>query len=37
VVTVAGTVANQDQLKKIQPLGMEIKGVQSVIVKAVVK
>jgi hyperosmotically inducible periplasmic protein len=37
VVTVAGTVSNQDQLNKIQPLGMEIKGVQSVMVKAVVK
>jgi len=36
VVTVAGTVSNQDQLNKIQPLGMEIKGVQSVTVKAVV-
>lgn len=37
VVTVAGTVPNQDQLAKIQTLGMEIKGVQSVMVKAVVK
>ncbi len=37
VVTVAGTVPNQDQLAKIQTLGMEIKGVQSVNVKAVVK
>lgn len=37
VVTVAGTVSNQDQLNKIQTLGMEIKGVQSVVVKAVVK
>lgn len=37
IVTVAGTVANQDQLNKIQTLGMEIKGVQSIVVKAAVK
>ncbi len=37
VVTVAGTVSTQDQIAKIQPLAMEIKGVTSVMVKAVVK
>jgi len=36
VVTVAGTVSNADQLSKIQKLGMEIKGVKSVNVTAVV-
>ena len=36
VVTVTGTVPNQDQLSKIQKLGMEIKGVKSITVKAVV-
>lgn len=35
-VTVSGVVETQEQLDKIQPLAMEIKGVQSVIVKAVV-
>ena len=35
-VTVAGTVANKAQLDKIKPLAMEIKGVKTVIVKAVV-
>ncbi len=35
VVTVAGTVPTQDQIAKIQPLAMEIKGVKSVMVKAV--
>lgn len=33
VVTVSGVVKNQDQLNKIKPLAMEIKGVKSVIVK----
>ena len=37
VVTVSGTVPNQDQIAKIQPLAMEIKGVQSVSVKATFK
>lgn len=36
VVTVSGTVPNQDQIDKIQRLGMEIKGVKSVTVKVVV-
>ena len=36
VVTVSGTVPNQDQISKIERLGMEIKGVKSVTVKAVV-
>lgn len=36
-VTVSGTVGNQDQLSKIEPLAMEIEGVRSVVVKAVVK
>jgi hyperosmotically inducible periplasmic protein len=36
VVTVSGTVPNQDQVSKIEKLGMEIKGVKSVTVKAVV-
>jgi hyperosmotically inducible periplasmic protein len=36
VVTVTGTVPNQDQVAKIQKLGMEIKGVKSVNVKVVV-
>lgn len=35
-VTVSGTVSNQDQLGKIEKLGMEIKGVKSVTVKVVV-
>jgi osmotically-inducible protein OsmY len=35
-VTVNGTVKNQDQLKKIQPLAQEIKGVKSVVNKVVV-
>lgn len=35
-VTVSGTVANKAQLDKIKPLAMEIKGVKTVIVKAVV-
>jgi hyperosmotically inducible periplasmic protein len=35
-VTVSGVVAKQEQLDKIKPLAMEIKGVSSVIVKAVV-
>jgi len=37
VVTVAGTVPTQDQIAKIQPLAMEIKGVKSVMVKAAVR
>jgi hyperosmotically inducible periplasmic protein len=36
-VTVSGVVATQKDLDKIQPLAMEIKGVHSVTVKAVVK
>jgi hyperosmotically inducible periplasmic protein len=36
-VTISGTVAKQDQLAKIQPLAMQIKGVKSAIVKATVK
>jgi osmotically-inducible protein OsmY len=36
VVTVSGVVKKQNDLDKIRPLAMEIKGVQSVIVKAVV-
>ncbi|MGJ5627776.1 BON domain-containing protein [Nostoc sp. CALU 1950] len=35
-VTVAGTVNNQEQLAKIEPLSKEIKGVKNVVVKAVV-
>lgn len=35
-VTVSGVVTNQQQLDKIKPLAMEIKGVKSVMVKAVV-
>jgi len=37
VVTVAGTVPTQDQIAKIQPLAMEIKGVKSVMVEAAVR
>lgn len=36
VVTVAGTVPNQQDLAKIAPLAQEIKGVKSVNVKAIV-
>jgi osmotically-inducible protein OsmY len=36
-VTVSGVVSNQEQLDKIKPLAMEIKGVRSVVVKAVIK
>jgi len=35
-VTVSGTVNNPDQLSKIQPLAKEIKGVNDVIVNAVI-
>jgi osmotically-inducible protein OsmY len=35
-VTVNGTVKNQDQLNKIQPLAQQIKGVKSVVNKVVV-
>ncbi|MDP5339272.1 MAG: BON domain-containing protein [Nodularia sp. (in: cyanobacteria)] len=35
-VTVSGTVNNQDQLSKIEPLAQEINGVNNVIVNAVV-
>ncbi len=35
-VTVAGAVKTQEQLNKIKPLAMEIKGVRSVMVKATV-
>jgi hyperosmotically inducible periplasmic protein len=34
-ITVSGVVTNKDQLDKIKPLAMEIKGVSSVTVKAV--
>ncbi|MBE9105365.1 BON domain-containing protein [Nostoc cf. edaphicum LEGE 07299] len=36
VVTVAGTVTNQQELAKIEKLAKEIKGVNSVVVKATV-
>lgn len=36
VVTVGGTVQNQQDLAKIDPLAKEIKGVKSVVVKATV-
>lgn len=36
-VTVSGVVSNQEQLNQIKPLAMEIKGVRSVVVKAVVQ
>jgi osmotically-inducible protein OsmY len=36
VVTVGGTVNNQDQLNKIEPLAKEIRGVTQVVVKAAV-
>ncbi len=35
-VTVSGTVRNQEQLGKIEPLAREIKGVNNVVVKAIV-
>jgi hyperosmotically inducible periplasmic protein len=35
-VTVSGTVKTQEQLDKIKPLAMEIKGVESVMVKAAI-
>lgn len=35
-VTIAGTVSNQSQLAKIEPLAMQIKGVKSVVNKAAV-
>jgi osmotically-inducible protein OsmY len=35
-VTVSGTVNNQEQLAKIEPLAKEIKGVKNVIVKATI-
>lgn len=35
-VTVSGTVNNQDQLDKIEPLAKEISGVRNVIVEAIV-
>jgi hyperosmotically inducible periplasmic protein len=35
-ITVSGVVTTQEQLDKIKPLAMEIKGVNSVMVKAVV-
>jgi osmotically-inducible protein OsmY len=35
-VTVGGTVINQQQLAKIEPLSKEIKGVKNVVVKATV-
>ncbi|BAZ66430.1 transport-associated protein [Fischerella sp. NIES-4106] len=36
VITVSGTVTNQQELAKIEPLAKEIKGVKAVNVKAVV-
>ncbi|MFN6561828.1 MAG: BON domain-containing protein [Nostoc sp. ChiSLP01] len=36
IVTVGGTVPNQDQIAKIERLSKEIKGVKSVVVKATV-
>ena len=36
-VTVSGMVSNQEQLDQITPLAMEIKGVSTVVVKAVIK
>ncbi len=36
-ITVSGTVINQDQLNKIEPLAKEIKGVKSVTNKAIIK
>jgi hyperosmotically inducible periplasmic protein len=36
VVTIAGSVTSKEQLSKIEPLAKQIKGVKSVIVKAVV-
>lgn len=36
IVTVSGTVNNQDQLSKIEPLAQEIYGVNDVVVDAVV-
>jgi len=36
-ITVSGTVTNQDQLNKIEPLSKEIKGVTSVTNKAIIK
>lgn len=35
-VTIAGTVSNQSQLAKIEPLAMQIKGVKSVVNKVAV-
>jgi osmotically-inducible protein OsmY len=35
-VTVSGTVTNQEQLDKIEPLAKEIKGVNNVVVNATV-
>ncbi len=35
-VTVSGVVTTQEELNKIKPLAMEIKGVRSVVVKAIV-
>jgi len=35
-ITVSGVVTTQEQLNKIKPLAMQIKGVNSVVVKAVV-
>lgn len=36
-LTIAGTVVDQDQLNKIEPLTKEIKGVKSVVVNATLK
>jgi hyperosmotically inducible periplasmic protein len=33
-VTISGTVGNQEQLAKIKPLALQIKGVKNVVVKA---
>ncbi|MEA5554454.1 BON domain-containing protein [Anabaena cylindrica UHCC 0172] len=36
MVTVSGTVSNQDQLAKIEPLAKEINGVKNVVVETIV-
>jgi osmotically-inducible protein OsmY len=35
-VTVSGTVPNRDQLDQIEPLALEVEGVRSVVVEAVI-
>jgi hyperosmotically inducible periplasmic protein len=36
VITVTGSVVNENQLQKIEPLAKEIKGVRSVVIKATI-